>query len=389
MTHCTPIFAKKWNKKKFKFIFYKIAISNNQKCTAIPLLREPTAEELEAYIAATMQAASGYFGGAGLGVGDCGMEDIPEEDEDAEDGDYDPHYDTQQAVQDELEDQRDDAQLDTDKMDIEAAQKLEAAPRADIDEAAEEEIVNSAQFESDFNEAMQCVAMQSRQDKASILAMAKAAYIEDTGEEPTDDMLADALKMFSMDVPEVEDPVNDTDEAGDGGDGVDEDEDEDEEEVDPELFARELSSALDNIKKLGKAHQAEFVGKLSDTITELNGGPPSAEQISNIFGRIKEQLADEAKEDFLEVNDKGDDEEDSDYRPEVDQQQMQEDMKEDAQGDGNEDEDEVGGLERKKVKILVTPVKRRPSGSRVDIYLKTPPEEEDQTVEYLWGILSY
>lgn len=333
---------------------------NNQKMKKITF-REPTEEELEQYIAATMQAASGYFGG--LGVGDdapMGMDDIPEEDEE-EDADYDPQDDRQQAMKDEIEDQADDAQMKTDKQDIEAAQKEAAAPLRDVDEAQEEEIVNSSQFERELNEALQCVQLQSRGDKAMILAMAKQAYMDDTGEEPSEDMLAEALKMFSLDEPEVVDPVADEDE-------------EDEQEVDPELFAKELTSALDNIKKLGKAHQAEFVGKLNDTFTELNGGPPSAAQISNIFGHIKEQLAAEAREDFLEINDKEDDEDDSDYKPDADQAQAQEDVDMDE-----EKEDMVNGTAQK-VKILVTPVKRRASGSRVDIYLEDQQEDETKKV---------
>lgn len=324
--------------------------------------RDPTEEELEQYVAATMQAASGMFGGLGLG-GDAvgGMEDIPEEDEDDddedEDGDYDPQDDHQQALKDEIEDQPDDEQLTTDKEDIEAAEKEANAPLRDLDEAAEEDMINSSQFESELNEALECVQSQSRADRAKILAMAKQAYIDDMGEEPPEEMLAAALEMFSMDQAEVEGPVDD----GDGNEDAEE-----EEEVDPELFAKELSSALDHIKKLGKSHQAELVEKISNTVTELNGGPPSQEQISNIFGGIKQQFADEAREDFLEVHDKEVDEDDSDYRPDVDEDEKENDTVDDVVGS------------TKKVKILVTPVKRRKSGSSVGIYLKDQPEDESK-----------
>ena len=60
------------------------------------------------------------------------------------------------------------------------------------------------------------------------------------------------------------------------------------EQVDAELFAREMKSALENITRLGQSHQVEFVQKLSDTFCELNGGLPSAEQVSSIFGGIKQ-----------------------------------------------------------------------------------------------------
>lgn len=320
--------------------------------------REPTEEELEQYVAMTMQAASGMFGGFG-GDDVGGMDDIPEEEEEEEgdDGDYDPQEDHQQALKDEIEDQPNDDQLNTDKQDIEAAEKEANAPLRDVDEKTEEDIINSSQFESELNQALECVKTQSKSDRAKILAMAKQAYIDDMGEEPPEEMLAAALEMFSMDEPEMEDPV-------------DPNQEEEEEEVDPELFAKELTSALDHIKKLGKSHQAELVEKISNTVTEMNGGPPSQEQITNIFGGIKQQFADEARDDFLEVNDKEVDEDDSDYRPDVDQIQAEEDEKEDTV------DDVVGST--KKVKILVTPVKRRKSGSSVGIYLKDQPEDESK-----------
>merc|ERR1712013_556275 len=78
-------------------------------------------------------------------------------------------------------------------------------------------------------------------------------YLADTGEEPTEDMLADALRVFS-DL-SIDDGDADADaqvENGDG-DGV-EAMDEEESSVDAELFAREMKEALANITRLGQSH---------------------------------------------------------------------------------------------------------------------------------------
>jgi len=148
--------------------------------------------------------------------------------------------------------------------------------------------------------------------------------------------------------------------------------------------------ALANITRLGQSHQIEFVQKLSDTFCELNGGPPSVSQVSSIFGGIKQQLAQEAKDEFLELKEAdisdAEDRDDEDYAPNAqDLEQEAEDKALDAQQQSEEEEEEEAEVETMKepetrpksgsVKILVTPVKRSKSGSRVDIYLREQSEE--------------
>jgi len=322
--------------------------------------REPSDEELEQYVAMTMQAAAGMLGGG------AAMDGIAEEDDD-DDDEYDPLDDRQQALQDEIEDQRSGHELDTDRDDIEAAKQEEEAPLRDIDEAEERRVLSSDAFHHQMEEALLCVESAAKEDKHRILEMARAAYKEDTGEEPTDEMLASALQMFRLD--------GDEEAAERKEDGAAE------QEVDPDLFAKEMSSALDNIKRLGREHQAEFVQKLSDTFSMLNGGPPTEDQISSIFGRIKEQLAAEAKQDFLERRGPAtddDDDDDSEYRPsaEAEAAQRSDDETADAEEERNEAVEAVAA--GPKVKILVTPVKRRQAGSRLDIYLRQQPEDENK-----------
>jgi len=181
---------------------------------------------------------------------------------------------------------------------------------------------------------------------------------------PTEEMLEDAVKMFA------------------GGDQAVDDEEEQEmnEDIDPKM----LNEAFENVTKLGASHQEEFIKKISGTFTELNGVEPTTEQIATIFGRIKEQFAEEVREEFLEMNeDDNNDENDEDYQPnDEDMQQVEDDKKMELLDElvqKKEDEDERKPDE--KVKILVTPVKRRPSGSSVGIYLKNQ-QDTDKTLEF-------
>merc|ERR1712241_1474204 len=78
---------------------------------------------------------------------------------------------------------------------------------------------------------------------------------------------------------------------------------ESEEELDEEEVAvleQEMYWALDNVRKLAKYHQQEFVEKICDIYTIYNGFEPNADEISSIFADIKEEFAYEAEEEILE-----------------------------------------------------------------------------------------
>merc|ERR1712154_298196 len=115
----------------------------------------------------------------------------------------------------------------------------------------------------------------------------------------------------------------------------------------------EYALALQNVRKLGSYHQEEFVNSLCDTFEYLNGEEPTINDLAAIFGRIKEQFAEEAIEDDLECDLSDDDEEDSDYDPDdsdydpsdpldVEQAQIDQelDCEESESAQNTEDEDE-------------------------------------------------
>eukprot|EP00486_Rosalina_sp_Unknown_P000602 CAMPEP_0201568990 /NCGR_PEP_ID=MMETSP0190_2-20130828/10412_1 /ASSEMBLY_ACC=CAM_ASM_000263 /TAXON_ID=37353 /ORGANISM="Rosalina sp." /LENGTH=644 /DNA_ID=CAMNT_0047990807 /DNA_START=80 /DNA_END=2014 /DNA_ORIENTATION=- len=329
--------------------------------------REPTEQELEDMVNATLSMFAG-------GIQEEDDEEyVDEEYQDEEDAEYDPNDDQHQAMNDEICDIPNDDELKTEKQDIEQALEEEAEPLKDVLDEDEEKLVNSEHFENELVAAIEMVQNIAKFDKEKILTMTRELYKTETGMEPTNEMMDDALKLFTMD----------------NQDDVDENVDDDQEEetheadIDGEEFKKEMEMALENVRKLGSAHQQEFVNQICKTYTELNGVEPTEEQISGIFGRIKEKLADEARDQFLEDNGNDNDQEDEnddDYVPnEQDVKQVEDDKKMDLleelvenNDDDNVDEDDK--TEPQKVKILVTPVKKRLSGSRVDIYLKDQPD---------------
>merc|ERR1719499_1993423 len=74
-----------------------------------------------------------------------------------------------------------------------------------------------------------------------------------------------------------------------------------------------MELALEQVQKQAQLDQEALVDYICDYYVEFNGTEPSLDTVSDIFSRIKEQLADEAREEFLEENVGSDDEDDSDY----------------------------------------------------------------------------
>merc|ERR1719499_2609840 len=74
-----------------------------------------------------------------------------------------------------------------------------------------------------------------------------------------------------------------------------------------------MELALEQVQKQAQLDQEALVDYICDYYVDFNGTEPSLDTVSDVFSRIKEQLADEAREDFLEENLDTDDEDDSDY----------------------------------------------------------------------------
>jgi len=88
---------------------------------------------------------------------------------------------------------------------------------------------------------------------------------------------------------------------------------EDEEELDAETLAEEMELALVQVRKQAQLDQEELVDFIWDYYLDFNGSNPSVEAISDIFSRIKSQLAEEEREEFLSRNEQLEEEDDADY----------------------------------------------------------------------------
>lgn len=318
--------------------------------------REPTDEELESYIAGTMQAAGALFGGFGG--------DIDEEAEFEDDEEYDPNDDA--ADEEEEEDVANEEELAEAKKDILSHQQMEQMEPTDVNEEDEAKMVNSESFQNELLEAIDQVKSVAHFDRNRILALAREQYIRDTGDNPTDEMLQNALNMFA----EVDESDNDVHEE------ASEDE---EDEVDVALFAKQMEEALAHVREVGAAHGKEFEQKvLSDAFMTMNGVEPTQEQLNGIKRRIKDKFQEEARDEFLdgvESEEHQSDEQDGDYEPnEEEKQQIVDDHKMDAMEEMMEEKAveksvSVPVVSGQKRKVLVTPVKKRRSGAAMGVYI--------------------
>jgi len=89
------------------------------------------------------------------------------------------------------------------------------------------------------------------------------------------------------------------DEENDDEEEEADDEDEPEEYVGmtEEEFSLEIAEAFENIRRLGRIDGQRIARFVRDTFCEINGREPELREIADVFTRIKDKLAEEAKED--------------------------------------------------------------------------------------------
>lgn len=76
--------------------------------------------------------------------------------------------------------------------------------------------------------------------------------------------------------------------------------DEKECEISPAAFEKELSSALKNVRALGRKHGKQLACSIANTYSELNGVEPTTNDIAAVFERIKVKFDEEAEEELLD-----------------------------------------------------------------------------------------
>jgi len=205
------------------------------------------------------------------------------ESDDAEDPDYDPNdaADLGQALQDEEED---NAATSGDDVSMESVQV----------DYAEESIINSESFDAEYFEAMESARSTARRDKAEILGKIKEEYQDVFGEEATNEIIMEAFSNFISSGEEEADTEEEDDE-----DDIGDEQYEDEEEV-QEVDPSDMESALDNVRRLAKSHQTQFVDHIASTFKIINGYEPSEDDLATLFEGIQDQFANEIRDDFLQ-----------------------------------------------------------------------------------------
>merc|ERR1711997_292695 len=183
----------------------------------------------------------------------------------------------EQAQKDEEDDK-----LESESIESEQSEKIDYT---------EDKIINSESFDDEYFAAIECVRNTAKSDKTEILKKIKEEYQDVFGEDATNEIIMEAFQQFVT----SEDEEQENEEYGDEDDDDDEQYDE-ERDVDP----KDMELALDNIRKLAKQHQCEFVESISSTFKIMNGFEPSQDDLSSIFDSIKDKFADEARDDFLD-----------------------------------------------------------------------------------------
>merc|ERR1719385_505335 len=91
------------------------------------------------------------------------------------------------------------------------------------------------------------------------------------------------------------------------------------EDIDGAVSASEMESALEVVRSLGRAHRAELEQRFRAQFRDVNGVEATASEVEGIFARVREQFAEEARDEFLDIHDQEELEGDSDYEPSADQ----------------------------------------------------------------------
>merc|ERR1712154_711164 len=188
--------------------------------------------------------------------------------------------------------------------------------------ADEESILNADDFDSEYFEAIDCARKQAQIDGEKILSIISEQFEQETGDQATEEMLEQALDTFAeSDIEESAESENDEE--------VEESEDSEKEEE----FRSEYEAAIQNVKKLGTLHQEQLFEAVVEIFASSNGYEPSLNEVYEIFDGIKEDFADEAREQFLS---------DLDEESEEEIKEVQDDLEEDYE---SSEEEEVQNID--------------------------------------------
>jgi len=164
-------------------------------------------------------------------------------------------------------------------------------------EIDEEELVNSEQI--------------AKTHRVELMEAATEQYKRETGSAPTQQMVVDAMQTRnrndSLDAAQMDAALSEPAEV------------EDEVEVGG-VTAEEMESALEHVRSLGRQHREELESSFRAQFSDINGAEPSSEELCGIFARVREALAEEARDELLDIHgqEELEGDSDSDYKPSAD-----------------------------------------------------------------------
>jgi hypothetical protein len=128
---------------------------------------------------------------------------------------------------------------------------------------------------------------------------------EETNSQHTQTNVQDQVQTETQSDEQNQNEKKDEDENEETEDDEDEDDDEEEEEEESfpicqEQMSQEIKEAFDHIRELGKYHQQQIVDNVCETFHEINGREPELDELKSVFGRIKEKFIQEAQEEVLD-----------------------------------------------------------------------------------------
>eukprot|EP01083_Nonionella_stella_P081726 225287_1 len=264
------------------------------------------------------------------------VEDRSDEAHEDIDPDYDPKDDKLQGIKDAEEDEEEPESI---------------TKSGDTDN--EKDVVHADDFEKEFNEAIEIdenVLRVARMDREATLPNVRKEYERETAQESTDQMIGDAFKTFN--ICGTEETQNDEDEKGD---------------VDPQQFGKGFEEALQNVRDVAKVDQELLANASCNIYSDLCDEEPDAKQLSETLGAVKDGLADEAREEFVELYQVvQDDDSDSDY-DEDDEEKSDTGSSDESEDEqtlrSQPDEEEIGEIDintsesRKEFEVALTVVR--------------------------------
>merc|ERR1712048_1271086 len=254
------------------------------------------------------------------------QDETSDSEEEESDSDYDPNSirDRQQMAEDAVEDEFESADgvesgseleelsdSDYDPQDIEDLEQVQADLDEDVFDSEEsvvleygagveeeDAIINLEEFDAEYADAIRSAQIVANFDAEKIVQKIKNEYSEEYGEEYVKEVIDIGLSGIRDAQTEAIEESEEETEENDEEQEIESEEELDEEEV--AVLEQEMYWALDNVRKLAKYHQQEFVEKICDIYTIYNGFEPNADEICSIFADIKEEFAYEAEEEILE-----------------------------------------------------------------------------------------